>query len=163
MRRPHLLPILGIGLLAACAQPAPQPGVSTAALGGITPQPIADAETAVATRLRELGFNVIESRETGVLQAEIRNGAPAAWAACDRVLVTERDDRNRTHWADADDRRTTVTVRFSELAGQTSVTLTPRFTGVYLDRFDNLPFDRPCSSTGALEPQILAAVAPPES
>jgi hypothetical protein len=157
------LPVLGLLLLAACAQPAPRPGVSTAALGAVTPQPVDAAETAIAARLQELGFDLVESRETGVIQAQMQNGAPAAWSVCDRVLVTERDDRNRSHWADANDRRTTVTVRFSQLAGQTSVTLTPRFTGVYLDRFDNLPFDRACASTGALEPQILAALTPPES
>lgn len=158
MRSPHLLPVLGVLILAACAGPAPQPGVSTAALGALTPQPVAAAQAAVAARLAELGFAVTESPETGIIMAEISNGAPVAWADCDRMQVTEQFDRNRVQWADAEDRRARVTVRFSELAGQTSVSLAPRLDGLYVDRFNNLPFDRPCASTGVLETQILAAV-----
>jgi hypothetical protein len=155
MRSPHLLPVLGVLALVACAGPAPQPGVSTAALGAVSPQPIGVAEAAVAARLGELGFSVDESLETGVITAEMANGAPAAWAECDRIQVTEQFDRNRVLWADAEDRRARVTVRFSELGGQTSVSLTPRLDGVYVDRFNNLPFDRPCASTGVMETQIL--------
>lgn len=158
MRARHLVPAMGLLGLAACMQqPAPQPGVSTAPLGAMSTLSVDDAETAMAERLQSLGFTVQERRDTGVIQGELTTGAPTSWASCDRVVVTERDDRNRTHWADADTRRASVTARFSELGGQTSVTLTPRFAGVYLDRFDNLPFDRPCSSTGELERQLLAA------
>lgn len=153
------LAIIGLLGLAACtARPGPPPGVSTAPLGAATSQSLEAAETAVAARLVELGFVVQESRETAVLDGRIAAGAPPAWAVCDRVLVTERDDRNRTHWAEAETLRVRVTVRFSELGGQTSVTLTPRFDGRYLDRFDNLPFERACGSTGVLEGQILAAI-----
>jgi hypothetical protein len=155
------LPLAAIGLLglAACMPaPPPQPGVSTAPLGGMTRLSVDDAESAVAARLQALGFTVEDLRQNGVIQGQMTTGAPASWAACDRVVVTERDDRSRTHWADADTRRATVTARFSELGGQTSVVLTPRFAGVYLDRFDNLPFDRACASTGELERQLLAAL-----
>jgi hypothetical protein len=144
---------------AACGPaPAPPLGVTDTPLGTMTMQSIDAAEDAVVARLRDLGFVITESRENGLVTGEIANGAPAAWSFCDRVLVRERDDGTRTDWAEADDRRTRVAVRFSELGGQTSVSLTPRFTGLYLDRFDNLPFDRACSSTGQLEPQILAAL-----
>jgi hypothetical protein len=61
-------------------------------------------------------------------------------------------------WAEAEDLRARVTVRFTELGGQTSVALTPRLDGVYLNRFDNLPFERACSSTGAVERDILGAL-----
>lgn len=160
MRLRLLVPAIAlIGLAACMSSPPPQPGVSTAPLGGMTALSVDAAETAVATRLQELGFTVQESRETSVLQGEIVSGAASTWAACDRVLVTERDDRSRTHWADADDLRARITVRFSELGGQTSVAMTPRFDGIYLDRFDNLPFQRSCSPTGELERQVLAAIA----
>jgi hypothetical protein len=145
-------------VLAACSGPAPQPGVSTAPLGGMTALSLDAAEDAIATRLQELGFTVAESRETGVIQGEIAAGAPTSWAACDRVQVTARDDQNRVQWAEATGLGARVTVRFSELGGQTSVALTPRLDGVYLNRFDNLPFERACSSTGAVERQILAAL-----
>jgi hypothetical protein len=127
-------------------------------LGGVTTLSVDAAENAVAGRLQELGFTIAESRETGVIQGAIDSGAPAAWASCDRVLVTDRDDGNRTHWAEAENRRARVTVRFTELGGQTSVALTPRFEGVYLNRFDNLPFDRLCGSMGVVERQILEVV-----
>lgn len=156
--RSTFLPALALLALAACNPPAPQPGVSTAALGGMTTLSLDAAEDAVSARLQELGFTVQERRESGVIQAELARGAPDGWASCDRILVTERDDRNRNHWAEPRDRRATVTVRFSELGGQTSVTLTPRFAAGYLDEFDNLPFDRACSSMGVVEPQILAAI-----
>ncbi len=159
MRPPHFLPVLGMLALAACAGPAPQPGVSTAALGAMTAQSVGAAETAVVANLKEMGFSVDESLETGIVMGEIKNGAPAAWSSCDRIQVTEQFDRNRVLWADAEDRRARVTVRFSELGGQTSVSLTPRLDGIYVDRFNNLPFDRPCASTGVMETQILAIFA----
>jgi hypothetical protein len=144
---------------AACGPAsAPQLGVTSTPLGTMTTLSVEAAEDAVVARLRDLGFVITESRANALITGEIANGAPAAWSECDRVLVRERGDGNRTDWAEADDRRTRVAVRFSELGGRTSVSLTPRFTGIYLDRFDNLPFDRACSSTGQLEPQILAAL-----
>jgi hypothetical protein len=144
---------------AACGPAsAPQLGVTDTPLGTMTTLSVDAAEDAVVARLRELGFVITESRANALVTGEIANGAPAAWSECDRVLVRERGDGNRTDWAEADDRRARVAVRFSELGGRTSVSLTPRFTGIYLDRFDNLPFDRACSSTGQLEPQILAAL-----
>jgi hypothetical protein len=153
-------PILAALALGACSAPAPQPGVSTAPLGGVTTMAVDAAEDAVVARLQALGFTVVESRESGVIQGEIRSGAPTNWAACDRVEVTELGDRTRSQWAEAEDLRARVTVRFTELAGQTSVALTPRFDGVYLNRLDNLPFDRACSSMGVLERDILAAIGP---
>ena len=152
-------PVFALLLTAACGPAsAPPLGVTDTPLGTMTTLSVEAAEDAVVARLRDLGFVITESRENALVTGEIANGAPAAWSECDRVLVRERGDGNRTDWAEADDRRTRVTVRFSELGGRTSVSLTPRFTGVYLDRFDNLPFDRTCASTGTLEPQILAAV-----
>lgn len=158
MRSSRALPVLTFLVLAGCTGGAPQPGVSTAPLGSLTPLSVREAEAAVEARLGELGFTVEQSLETGVIFGVITNRAPAEWADCDRVRVVAQDDGNRMHWADADDWRARVTVRFSELGGQTSVTLTPRLDGVYLDRFDNLPFDRACSSTGVLERQLLTVV-----
>lgn len=149
--------ILAAFILAACAGPAPQPGVTTVATGAMTDRSIAEAEAAVVARLQELGFTVEDRPETGVVAASIERGAPAAWAFCDRIQVRSREDHSRTHWAEAEALRVGVNVRLSALAGRTSVTVSPRYHGIYTDRFDNLPFERLCASAGVLEPMILAS------
>lgn len=149
-------PVGALFILAACAGPAPQPGVSTTPTGAMTDRPLAEAESFLVTRLQKLGFTVEDRPETGVVAATIERGAPAEWAFCDRIQVSERDDRNRTHWADAETLKVQVNLRLSELGGGTSVTVSARYSGIYLDRFDNLPFERLCASAGVLEPLILA-------
>ncbi len=148
--------VAALVVLAACAGPAPQPGVTTTPTGAMTGYPLAETESFLVTRLQNLGFAVEDRPETAVIAATIERGAPAEWAFCDRIQVSDRDDGNRTHWAQPETLRVQVNVRLSELGGGTSVTLSPRFTGVYRNRFDNLPFDRLCASAGVLEPQILA-------
>jgi hypothetical protein len=150
-------PVVALLLVAACMPEPPRPGVTTTPLGTLTDRSIDEAEDAVVAQLEALGFTVEDRREAGLVMGRIERGAPSGWALCDRVLVHERDDRNRTAWAEADDLGARVTVRFSDLAGRTSVTVAPRFDGLYLDRFDNLPFDRACASQGVLEPMILAS------
>ena len=152
-------PILALLLLAACMPEPPRPGVTTTPLGILTDLSIDEAEDAVVAQLEALGFTVEDRRAAGLVMGRIERGAPSGWAECDRVLVHERDDRNRTQWAEAEDLGARVTVRFSELAGRTSVTVAPRFAGHYLDRFDNLPFDRACASQGMLEPLLLASAS----
>lgn len=152
-------PIVALLLLAACMPEPPRPGVTTTPLGTLTDRSIDEAEDAVVARLEALGFTVEDRRDAGLVMGRIERGAPSGWALCDRVLVHERDNRNRTQWAEADDLGARVTVRFSELAGRTSVTVAPRFDGLYLDRFDNLPFDRGCASQGVLEPMLLASAS----
>ena len=148
-------PILALLFLVACASP-PQPGVTTTPTGAMTDRPLAEAESSIIARLQSLGFTVEDRPDTGVVAGSIARGAPAGWALCDRVLVRERSDRNRNHWAEVESLRVQVNVRLSELAGRTSVTLSPRFNGIYTDRFDNLPFERLCASAGVLEPMLLA-------
>ncbi len=150
-------PVVALLLLTACMPEPPRPGVTTTPLGTLTDRSIDEAEDAVVARLEALGFTVEDRREAGLVMATIERGAPTGWAVCDQVLVRERDDRNRTHWAEAETLRARITVRFSDLAGRTSVTVSPRFDGLYLDRFDNLEFDRACASQGVLEPMILAS------
>ena len=152
-------PIVALLLLTACAQPAPRAGVTTTPLGAMTDRPVAEAEAAIVARLQELGFAVEDRPETGVVSAVIERGAPTGWAFCDRVQVHERDDRSRVQWADANGLAVAVNVRLSELGGGTSVTVSPRFNGLYVNRFDNLPFERACASAGVLEPIILASAS----
>lgn len=157
-----LLVALGVVLLASCAGPKPQPGVSTAPLGALSTLSIDAAETAIAERLAGLGFAVEERGANAIVLARIDEGAPAEWSICDRVEVRDLDGGIRFDWAEAKDRRTSVTARFSELGGRTAVVLKPRFEGIYTNSFDNLPFARACASTGTLETLLLAAVHSPE-
>ncbi len=150
-------PIAALLVLAACAGEVLQPGVTTTPMGAMTDRPLAEAENAVVARLRELGFTVDDRPENDVIAASIDRGAPPEWAFCDRIQVTDRQDGNRTHWAEAETLGVQVNVRLSELGGATSVTVRPRFNGIYRNRFDNLPFERLCASAGVLEPMVLAS------
>jgi hypothetical protein len=152
-------PVAALLLLAACAGPAPQPGVTTERTGAMTDLPLAEAERIMVDRLQGLGFSVEDRPETGVVAATIDSGAPAEWAFCDRIQVRDSQDGNRTQWTDVETLRVQINVRLTELGGGTSVTLSPRYTGTYLNRFDNLPFDRLCASAGVLEPMLLAGAS----
>jgi len=149
-------PIAALLVLAACAGPAPQPGVTTTPTGGMTDYPLADTERFLVARLQDLGFDVEDRPETGVIAASIERDAPPEWAFCDRIQVTDNQDGTRSHWAEPETLRVRVNVRLSELGGATSVTVSPRFSGIYRNRFDNLTFERLCASAGVLEPLILA-------
>jgi len=149
-------PVAALLVLAACAGEAPQPGVTTTPMGGMTDLPLAQAERGLAARLQNLGFTVEDRPETGLIAAVIERDAPPEWAVCDRIRVTDNQDGNRAHWADPETLRVRVNVRLSELGGGTNVAVSPRFSGIYRNRFDNLTFERLCASAGVLEPLILA-------
>jgi hypothetical protein len=121
----------------------------------MTDFPLADTERFLVDRLESFGFAVEDRPETGVIAASIENGAPPEWAFCDRIQVTDNQDGSRSHWAEPETLRARVNVRLTELGGGTNVTVSPRFTGIYRNRFDNLTFERLCASAGVLEPMIL--------
>lgn len=138
---------------ASAPRPAATPALATAT--SLMPQA---AEAAMQDRLVSLGFAVAVD-PGGIIRAEIAEGAPAEWLACERVLVENHDGLvKRTHWADPRTRRIWLQVRIVEAGGQTSVTLSPYYEGIYMDRFDFLEFREECASTGQLEPMLLAAV-----
>lgn len=145
--------------LAGCAPQATAPRqVATPALTTATSLSPQAAEAAMQERLVALGFAVAVD-PGGIVRAEIAEGAPPEWLACARALVENTDGIvPRSHWADPETRRVWLEVRIAAADGRTSVTLSPYYEGIYLDRFNYLDFREECASTGQLEPLLLAAV-----
>ena len=147
--------------LAGCVPQASAPRqAASPALGTTTSLSPQAAEAAMQQQLVALGFGVAVD-SGGVIRAEIPEGAPPEWLACERVLVENHDGIvPRSHWADPGSRRVWLEVRIADVAGRTSVTLSPYYEGIYLDRFNFLEFREECASTGLLEPMLLRAVGP---
>jgi hypothetical protein len=148
-----LLALVGCVPQATAPRQAANPALSTTT--NLTPQA---AEAQMQQRLVALGFGVAVD-PGGIIRAEIPEGAPPEWLACERVLVENHDGIvRRSHWASPETRRVWLQVRIAEADGLTSVTLSPYYEGTYIDRFDFLEFREECASTGQLEPMLLAAV-----
>jgi hypothetical protein len=135
----------------------PRPAASPA-LATTTSLPPEAAAAAMQGRLASLGFGVAVD-PGGIIRAEIAEGAPVEWVACERLLIENHDGIvRRAHWADPRTRRIWLQVRIAEAGGRTSVTLSPYYEGIYVNRFNFLELREPCASTGQLEPMLLAAV-----
>jgi hypothetical protein len=145
--------------LAGCAPQASAPrAAAKPALGTTTSLSPQAAEAAMQQQLAALGFGVAVD-PGGIIRAEIPEGAPPEWFACERLLVENHDGIvPRSHWADPQTRRVWLQVRIADVADGTSVTLSPYYEGIYLDRFNFLEFREECASTGVLEPMLLGAV-----
>lgn len=142
-------------LLAACAPTAPPRGPSAAS--ATVPAPAPEVRDRLEAELRQAGLEIVASTD-GSIRAERRSAVPAAWFSCRRILVSDtQSDFNRQDWASPRGARMVVNVGLSPLGGQTSTTVVAEVLGLYRDRYRNLPFERPCASTGALEQQLLAA------
>jgi len=117
-----------------------------------------DLETARATlaeRLRGEGFSV--ERDVGGLR--VRATDPR-FMRCPVVQVRSLDrDSSKRQSARADRTITTVTIRVEEAGRRTSLSWQPTFTGSYLNRIENLRFERACASTGVVE-QLLSTALP---
>ncbi len=150
---------LAVLALAGCVPQAGAPRQAASPVLGTTTTLGPDAAAAaMQQRLVSLGF-LVAVDPGGIVRAEIPEGAPPEWLACERVLVENHDGIvRRDHWADPETRRIWLQVRIAEVDGRTTVTLSPHYEGVYLDRFNFLDFREPCASTGVLEPMLLAAV-----
>lgn len=140
---------------------APQPATPTPSRGAVTSLAPAAAQAAVEARLTELGFSLEADSTPGLIRASLDRGADPAWFICDRITIEDRQSEpNRFHWADPSDLSVIVSARVTELGGQTNVDLSTHYTGLYLDRFNNLTFGRACGATGELERAVLGAVGP---
>lgn len=155
--RGRALAVMSLLLLAACAT-TPPPAMPSPPLGTLTDRSIEEAEAAIALRLEALGFALQPDRQAGSIWGEIESGAPAEWFICDRIIVLDRtSDHNQRQWADPEDLKARVGVTVSRLGTRTSVSIAPRFTGIYRDRFVNQTFERACATAGILEPAVLGA------
>jgi hypothetical protein len=157
--RAGALACLALLAVAGCAPQAAAPGrAATPVLAATTSLTPEAAEAALQQRLASLGFAVAVD-PGGIVRAEIAEGAPAEWLACERLLVENHDGIvPRSHWANPETRRIWLQARIAAVDGRTHVSLSPYYEGVYLDRFDFLDFREPCATTGVLEPLLLQAV-----
>ena len=145
--------LLALGI-AACQPPAPPPG---------PPPPLVtstslDLETAretLAERLLAMGFAV--DRRLGGLTV---SSADPRFTACAALRVRElgRDD-TRSRLVSADRVTATADIRIEEAGPRTRLSWATRFSGSYLNRFDNIRFEASCRGTGELE-RLLSTVLP---
>jgi hypothetical protein len=98
-------------------------------------------------------------RAGGVIQAERTDYQDAGWAECDIGWVIDNTSNSRRRGRPRPvDRDLALSIGVEESAGATTVTVDARFQEEQINPFRNLPFDRPCRSTGALESALLNAV-----
>jgi hypothetical protein len=152
--RPLLIACLLAFAVAACRPPAPPPG---------PPPPLAtstslDLETAreqLAERLLASGFSVVQ--RVGGLSVSTTD---PRFASCDVISVRERgSDATRSRLTRADAVTATADIRIEVAGPRTRLSWQTRFSGSYLNRFDNIRFEQPCRSTGELE-RLLATALP---
>jgi hypothetical protein len=142
-----------LGLLAAACQPAapagpPPPRQTTTGLE------LEAARTALADRLAAEGFTV----EAAVGGLRVHSFDPR-FMTCDVLTLRPRgSESEQTRLARPDRTTTTVAIRLEEAGARTALSWEPRFTGSYLNRFDNLRFEQPCRSTGVLERWLATAL-----
>lgn len=138
-------------VVAACAPtqvPKPQPSTRTVAS---TP---GTAKARLIERLVELGFAVtgqdsIRARDTA---------ADPAWADCSGVRVEDPStDFSRKNWTHPQARSAVVDAWARPSPDGTLVHLVARHAAAYRNIYINLPFSRPCTTTGVLERQLLDA------
>ena len=145
-----------VGLVAACqpissGRPAgpPPPRQTTTSL---------DLETARATlaeRLGAAGFMV----EPDVGGFRVSSADPR-FMRCPVVPVRSIDrSSSKRQLARADRTTTTATIRIEEAGRRTRLSWKPTFTGGYLNRIENLRFERPCAGTGVFA-QLMETALP---
>lgn len=155
--RPAAIPALLMACLlmfgvTACQPPAPPPGPPPP-LRTTTSLDLEGARTALAERLLAQGFSV--DREVGGL---VVSTSDPRFAACPAVWVSELGRRERRRLAEADRTTAAATIRIEAAGPRTRLSWQTSFSGSYLNRFDNIRFDGPCRSTGALERLLETAL-----
>ena len=138
--------------LTACQPPAAPPGPPPP-VGTTTSLDLDSARMALAERLLALGFSV--DRDVGGLSARTTD---TRFSACPAIWVSELGRRDRRRLVEADRTLATATIRIEEAGPRTRLGWQTRFSGSYLNRFDNNRFEAPCRSTGELERLLETAL-----
>ncbi len=145
---------LGIGLvlavmLAACAPAGPPPP------SGVSSSLAADAAQArLAATLEERGFAV--EQVPGGLTAI---SSDPEFAQCLPVNVRDGSGDGRRKFTQVQERRAMASVRFAPAAAGTDVSWSTRYSGRYLNRVNNVWFERVCEGTGELERLLEATLS----
>ena len=132
-------------LVAACATTPPPP---TSATTDLAPDAARDR---VALALGQAGL-AVEQTTDGLRVTT----SSAAFVQCQAVTVGGGDGRRL--FTQVSDRRGVVDIGFAG-NGRTTATWQTSFTGRYMNQLNNMPFERPCRSTGNLEGLIARSLA----
>jgi hypothetical protein len=155
---PALLLALALAGCSTIVRP-PEPHTVT----GRAPAGAEEVAGRLAAALRDRGF-AVQRQDAAGLRATSRSGA-APYATCRTIVVHDTDTEiGRRDWSRARDAGGTVDVVLIPTGSDgtaggagTTVGITTTFSGLYHNRFRNLPFDSLCSSNGRLEQELLAA------
>lgn len=134
-------------LLAGC-QEGPPPPESAASAG---------SEQSVESRVEAA------LRSNGLTVEETANGLRATstsdrFARCDAVEVGGGDSSSARQFTPPESVSATADITFSPSGSGTEATWQTSYSGNYLNRENNEPFERPCEGTGALEDLLQKAV-----
>jgi hypothetical protein len=134
---------------AGCAVAPPAPRLETGRQVAAAPE-VAGAR--VRTALDELGFAAAAPDHT-----RRRDSAPEDWASCEIVTVRGGESGGQRDFARPQSRSAAVRTSAVADGAGSLVTVAADFTAVYHHRYRNLPFGRPCRSSGVLEKRLLDA------
>ena len=134
-------------LLAGCQEGPPPPESAASAA------PEQSVENRVETALRDNGLTVEQT--AGGLRA---TSSSDRFARCDAVEVGGGDSGSSRQFTPPESVSATALVTFTPSGSGTEATWQTSYSGNYLDRESNEPFERPCEGTGALEDLLQKAV-----
>ncbi len=147
--------LLALGALLGACQPPPSPPGPAPPLRTTTSLDLPATHAALAERLAAEGFTV----ERSVGGVTVSSTDPR-FTACDRLQLRERgSDDTRSELVRPDRTTATAVIRIEEAGARTRLSWQTRFTGSYLNRFDNLRVEAPCRGTGELE-RLLETLLP---
>jgi hypothetical protein len=140
-----------LGLVGCAATPA-SPPVESQRQHDVAP---GVAKARIVQQLVGLGFKV-----TGTDQVVGESpAADASWAECGNVLVQSSgtSSSSQRQFARPEARTAHIVASITPRGEGSTVAVTTNFAARYTNRYRNLPFSRPCESTGALERSVLDA------
>jgi hypothetical protein len=111
------------------------------------------AKAHLVERLLALGFKVTGAER---IHGEAAVADPS-WADCPTVITHASNNSNQSDFAHAGARQAVVEATTTPTDAGTTVQVSARFSGTYLNHFKNLPFKGACDSTGVLESTLLDA------
>lgn len=136
-----------VALLAGCQEGPPPPESASSAA------PEQSVESRVEAALRSNGLTV-EQTANGLRATSTSD----RFARCDAVEVSGDTSSSSRQFTSPESVSATALVTFTPSAGGTQATWQTSYSGNYLNRESNEPFERPCEGTGALEDLLQSAV-----
>ncbi len=147
MHRNGLVAAILAVLLAGCQEGPPPPESAASAA------PEQSVESRVETALRGNGLTV-EETANGLRATSISD----RFARCDAVEVGGGDSSSARQFTPPESVSATADITFTPSGSGTEATWQTSYSGNYLNRENNEPFERACEGTGALEELIQKAV-----